>query len=400
MGRRSGGDRRRNGPTDLTQQALERLLEDTPEGIYRFRLEPEIGFEYLNRAITALTGFDAASFVTDPRVALQRVHPDDRHLVDELRLVPGGHPSGVELRWHHRDGRWVWLWVREVAVRDETGRVTVVHGAVSDVTSYKQLRAELDGADRDPMGPRQVTELRDAFLQAVSHELRTPLAGIVGFARMLDAHGEQMEPSARADAVSRLARNAQRLQTLVDDLLDVDLLGEGPMTAHRRVVDLQPLVRDIVDRLVAGTGAEVTVDVPLLQVTVDGPKVARIVSHLVRNAIRHTPRGTRVWVRADLLPDDGALELAVADDGPGIPAEARKVVLEPFTQGDGARHQASPGTGIGLALVARYARLHGGTVRVGERAGGGCEVLVALADARAVVDLTRVGEKDVTGGGD
>jgi PAS domain S-box-containing protein len=393
-GRAPRGDGAARRPGDLSQGALEQLLQDTPEGIYRYRLEPTRGFEYVNRTLTELTGFTAAEFRTDRDLALSRVHPDDRHLVHELRTIPGGHPGGVEVRFQHRDGRWMWHWVREVAAPDDDGCVRVVHGAVTDVTSYKRdtevLRGQIDEHVDHAAGLRRVSELRDAFLRAVSHELRTPLTSIVGFSRMLGAHGEEMSAPDRADVVARLSRNAERLQGLVDDLLDVDVLGESHVTAHRHPVELQPLVQTIVDTLADDDDARcVHVDVPAVTVQVDGPKVSRILSHLLRNALRHTPSRTHVEVRARIEAATGTLVLTVADDGPGIPAHLRETVLDPFTQGEEARSQASPGTGVGLALVSRFARLHGGGVTVGERLGGGTEVVVTLPGSpRVVVDVT------------
>jgi PAS domain S-box-containing protein len=378
---------------DLARGALEQLLQDAPQGIYRYRLEPHRGFEYVNRTLTELSGYTAEEFSADPDLALSRVHPDDRHLVQDLRSVPGGQPGGVELRFRHRDGRWVWHWVREVPVRDADGRVRVVHGAVTDVTSYKrdseQLRGKLDEHADTAAGLTRVSELREAFLRAVSHELRTPLTGILGFARMLERHGEEMSPADRADVVARLSRNAQRLQRLVDDLLDVDVLGAAHVTANRHPVELQPLVESIVDTLaVEADDRRVRVDVPPVTVQVDGAKISRIVSHLVRNGLRHTPSQTRVVVEARVDTGDGTLVLTVSDDGPGIPADLREAVLDPFTQGEAARSLPSPGTGVGLALVSRYARLHGGDVTVGERDGGGTRVVVRLPDAQPRLDIS------------
>jgi signal transduction histidine kinase len=112
--------------------------------------------------------------------------------------------------------------------------------------------------------------------------------------------------------------------------------------------------------------------------TIDPPKLERIVENLVANAVRHTPPTSRIWVRLEPV-EEGAL-LSVEDDGPGVPVELRDAVFEPFRQGPTATPH-SPGTGIGLSLVARFAELHGGRAWVDERPGGGAAFHVLLPSA-------------------
>jgi signal transduction histidine kinase len=113
-------------------------------------------------------------------------------------------------------------------------------------------------------------------------------------------------------------------------------------------------------------------------IAVDAPKVERIVENLLANAARHTPAGTPVWVRVQAAAD-GAL-MVVEDAGPGVPAEVRQAIFQPFRQGPTITAHA-PGSGIGLALVARFAGMHGGRAWVQERPGGGASFHVFLPDA-------------------
>ena len=107
----------------------------------------------------------------------------------------------------------------------------------------------------------------------------------------------------------------------------------------------------------------------------DGPKVERIVENLVANALRHTPPGTPLWVRVEPA-DDGVL-IVVEDAGAGVPEDMRATIFEPFRQGAPGL-KGTPGVGIGLALVARFASLHGGRAWVEEREGGGSSFRVLL----------------------
>jgi signal transduction histidine kinase len=114
-------------------------------------------------------------------------------------------------------------------------------------------------------------------------------------------------------------------------------------------------------------------------IAVDAPKVERIVENLLANAARHTPAGTPVWVRVQAA-GGGAL-LVVEDAGPGVPAEVRQAIFQPFQQGPTITAHA-PGSGIGLALVVRFAGMHGGRAWVQERPGGGASFRVFLPDVR------------------
>jgi signal transduction histidine kinase len=129
----------------------------------------------------------------------------------------------------------------------------------------------------------------------------------------------------------------------------------------------------------------VVVDAPPLRLAVDAPKVERIVENLLVNAARHTPAGTTIWVR--LQAQDHGVLLLVEDQGPGIPAQLREQVFQPFQQGRNIADHA-PGSGIGLALVAQFASLHGGRAWVQDRPGGGASFQVFLPDPHNT-DLSR-----------
>jgi signal transduction histidine kinase len=125
----------------------------------------------------------------------------------------------------------------------------------------------------------------------------------------------------------------------------------------------------------AGPRVQLVEEGPDVIAQVDAPKVERILDNLVRNALRHTPVGTNVWVRVE--QEDGDAVLSVEDDGPGVPGIARERIFEPFERG-AAGIATGPGSGLGLAIVSRFARLHGGTAIVEEREGGGAAFRVRL----------------------
>jgi PAS domain S-box-containing protein len=244
----------------------------------------------------------------------------------------------------------------------------------------QQLAAALDRERAAAEHLRAVDEMKTTFLQAVSHDLRTPLTTILGIALTLERGGAGDLPAAEvADLLHRLSTNARKLDGLLGDLLDLDRLARGTLSPRRQPVDIGALVRRVVEDAGVTEEHAVVVDAPVVQIAVDAPKVERIMENLVVNAARHTTAGTTIWVRVQ--PHDGGVLLLVEDEGPGVPAQLREQVFQPFHTGRNVADHA-PGSGIGLALVAQFASLHGGRAWVQDRPGGGASFRVFLPDTQ------------------
>jgi PAS domain S-box-containing protein len=248
----------------------------------------------------------------------------------------------------------------------------------------ERLAAALEREQAATEHLRSLDELKSAFLQAVSHDLRTPLASVLGIALTVERSRQALPSADVDDLLGRLTANARKLDRLLGGLLDLDRLGRGVVEPRRERIDLGEFVATVVDQAQADLVGDhpVFVDLAPVQIAVDSAKVERIVENLLVNASRHTPPGTPIWVRVDRR-DPGAL-LTVADAGPGVPVEQRERIFQPFHRGPSAASH-SPGSGVGLALVAQFAGLHGGRAWVEPRAGGGACFQVLLPDSPEAV---------------
>ncbi|HEV8563699.1 MAG TPA: sensor histidine kinase, partial [Actinomycetota bacterium] len=212
------------------------------------------------------------------------------------------------------------------------------------------------------------------------HELRSPLTSILGLSLTLQRQAAVLPVEEQTDLLDRLAMNARKLDRLLKDLLDIDRLNRGIVAPQYRVTDVGALAMRTVESLEALTDRSVEMQAEAVVLSVDPAKVERIVENLLVNAVRHTEPHSRIWLRVG--PAEGGVLISVEDDGPGVPRHLREAIFEPFRQGP-TPSKASPGTGIGLSLVARFAELHGGRAWVEDREGGGASFRVLLPSGPA-----------------
>ncbi len=369
---------------EALRQAEERyraIVEHIPAITYVDGLEREpIASIYISPQVELMLGFSPQEWVSDAELWVRQIHPDDRERVLALsdQADETGEPYRAEYRFLHRDGHVLWLRDESVLIHDQAGRPLFWQGVIYDITQLKLAnealveseRRERESADR----LRALDEMKNTFLAAVSHELRSPLTSILGLTLTLERH--TLPEDEQTDLLGRLATNARKLDRLLKDLLDVDRLSRGIVTPKVRPTDLSSIVERTVENLDVLAGRSILIEAEPVVLSVDPPKIERIVENLVMNAARHTDPDAGIWVR--VWSQDGGAIIAVEDDGPGVPTDLRRAIFEPFRQGPSSVSSPSPGTGIGLSLVAMFAELHGGRAWVEDREGGGASFRVFL----------------------
>jgi PAS domain S-box-containing protein len=349
------------------------LVEQNPTITYLDPIEPGRPTLYISPQTTTILGYTPEDWYADPDLWSKIAHPEDRARLEAQPAEPGRHAAVYRLI--ARDGREVWVHDQARLITDEHGTPRYWQGVLVDVTEQRraeQLEHDLAREREEAERLRAEDEMRSTVLQAVAHDLRTPLAAILGLARTLERADLDLAPEEARDLAGRIAANARRLDRLVGDLLDLERLQLGAAVPALEPVDLGRLVRDVLGRTEGLADREVATELAPVVVEADPAMLERIVENLLANAVKHTPPQARVWVRTGAT-DTGAL-LVVEDEGPGVAPEARERIFEPFRQAPGA----APGTGVGLALVRRFAELHGGRAWVEERPGGGASFRVAL----------------------
>jgi two-component system sensor histidine kinase KdpD len=233
-------------------------------------------------------------------------------------------------------------------------------------------RARLDARARIAQLDAETNQLRAAMFSSVTHDLRTPLASIkAGVTSLLD-------PSVRHDEVQEqellttILEETDRLNRLVGNLLDLARIRAGALTPTRQLVAMDEIVEVVLARMRPRLeGFRVTADLPptLPDVSVDPVQMDQVLTNLLENAGRHSPAGGEIQV--SVLWMHGAVQVRVADEGPGIPREERERVFEAFYRG--ASSPETPGSGLGLAIARAVVVAHGGRIWI-EDTPHGCVV--------------------------
>ena len=244
-----------------------------------------------------------------------------------------------------------------LADRGPTGRIVVT---VSDITQRHRLEV-----------------LRRDFVANASHELKTPVAAVRALAEtLLTALPD--DPEAGRRFAERIGREAERLEVLARDLLDLSRVERGTLDVEP--VDLVGLAKEVADGytdLAEERRVKLHTELqPQLSLRGDRAQLGLLVSNLLDNALRHTPAKGTVCVRLEAA--EGRAVIQVADTGEGIPAGELSRVFERFYRVDKARARQTGGTGLGLAIVRHVAEAHGGTVRVDSELGRGSSFTVSL----------------------
>jgi len=242
------------------------------------------------------------------------------------------------------------------------------------VLDRRRLREEADQARALAEGNR----IRTALLAAVSHDLRTPLAGIKAAVSSLRSEDVAWSDEDQAELLAGIEDGADRLDNLVGNLLDMSRLQTGTVTPLIREADLD----EVVPMALGGVPEDtVELDIPetLPMVAVDPGLLERAVGNLVENAVKYSPEGTPVLVKASAIAD--RVEIRVVDRGPGVPDEAKNRIFEPFQRyGDAPR---GAGVGLGLAVARGFTEALGGTLSAEDTPGGGLTMVLSLQLAPA-----------------
>ena len=225
----------------------------------------------------------------------------------------------------------------------------------------------------------EVGRLKDEFVALVTHDLRTPLTSIRGYADALLSFDARLSEAERQRFAAVILRESKRMSRMVDDFLDLSRLETGAVPLRRQPVDLRAVAERVVETLHGyGPSVRFELDFPagLPRPLADAEQLERVLTNLGSNAVKYSPADGTVRLRARRLTD--CIEVAVLDQGPGVPPEARARLFEKFFRAADAVAERTKGTGLGLAAAQAIVAAHGGAIRCEEAPGGGSAFVFTL----------------------
>jgi len=364
--------KQRRDARDLLEAAARLSAMDEASPLGTFIADAEGRVSRVNQEWRRITGYGAGP--ANGAHWSSGIDPADRERVlgawRELTL--DGRPFAVECRFARSDGSALWASCKAAPMQSGRQRLGYV-GTLEDIGERKR-----------------VERMKSEFVSTVSHELRTPLTSIMGSLSLL-AGGARGPLASEALALVSIARNnSERLVRLINDILDLEKIEAGQMRLELAAHELAPLVEQAVaaNRAYAeqhGVTFELAIHCPGAQARVDADRLMQVMTNLLGNAAKFSPRGAAVEVR--LMRDEKRVRLLVSDRGPGIPASFREKVFAKFSQADSSDTRRKGGTGLGLSISKAIVEAMGGSIGFDTREGAGTTFFFDLPEWSAQAAL-------------
>ncbi|MDP5238997.1 PAS domain-containing protein [Uliginosibacterium sp. 31-16] len=368
--------------SERIKQYVQRLIDVIPQPVYV--KDADSRYLMVNQAFATDRGISKDALVG----SLSTISPEMQRIVfaEDAEALQGKPILKEEFRPHPVTGQPRYRVIAKGSCLDDEGHPVIV-GANFDVTPWRLAEARLFLAKE---AAERANAAKSLFLTNMSHELRTPMHGILSFARIGLQRAPQSSPERLLGYFERIVHSAERLMGLLDDLLDLAKLEAGRMDIRLEQLDVAAIAHDALNEFEA-LASQHQLQLRLshagpAQAHADSKLLSMVLRNLLSNAIKFSSDGGEVslQIQPGVLSLDGeteaprpALEIIVADRGPGIPEEELEVVFDKFVQSSKTRSGAG-GTGLGLAICREIASAHGGHIFARNRTGGGAEFVLRI----------------------
>jgi two-component system sensor histidine kinase/response regulator len=347
---------------------LNQVIVQAPLGIARVGVDmkiidanPRLG-TLLHSKPTELIGDSVAHFLPPEEV--------DR-VVQTFQPLWTGAVDTIESDSHalRTDGSKVWLHWSATAIKQQGGHtdffLAMFEDATAQHTAQEAAMANLAGLER-------LSQLKSEFVSLVSHEFRTALVGIQGFSEMI--RDQDLAPGEAKAFAGDINNDAQRLNRMITEMLDLDRIEAGRMTLNIVPLDLNVVLTEATDRARASSAKHTIVtrlDPALPAVRGDSDRLFQVVSNLLSNAVKYSPAGGEILVTSQV--QGGTVRVDVRDHGLGIPPEFVKRLFSRYERFEDKAKAKIVGTGLGLAITRQIVEMHGGKIWVDSAVGTGSE---------------------------
>ena len=354
--------------TDLIQttRALQKsesryrgMVSNLPGAVYRCQADQRWSMAYLSNGIERITGYPASDFINNQRRSfISVIHPDDVDATLSIDQGINAQDGSFELTYRilHAQGHIVQVREKGRAEYDSQGQLKWFDGFIWDVT--EQVRIE---------------QMKSQFVSTVSHELRTPLTAISGSIKLINGGALGPVPASMQKLLGIAEQNTQTLNTLINDLLDMERLASGKLQFENRTQPLLPLLHKALelnssyaDQYQVSQRCSVLEDA---LVKVDELRLGQVLSNFLSNAAKFSQTGGDIQLSSRV--SDGQVCISVTDQGVGIPYTFHERVFQKFSQVDSSSTRQHGGSGLGLAISKELVQQMGGTIGFESTPGSG-----------------------------
>lgn len=346
-------------------QRLDAILRHSADGI--LILHNDLRIERANLALARMTGVtveEASSRHHNEVIRWARRVSD----MDLTEAVAGGWPLSlhsvlyVEGDLLHSSGAALSVGITYAPLFDSNEQFRHIIANVRDITRFREAEAA-----------------KDTFISVISHELKTPVSLIKGYASTLNRSDVEWDRPTTSNGLQVIEEEADKLTELIDNLLDATRVQAGRLRLQFTSVNLPAVAARLAEKFQTQTTLHrILIDFPpdFPIIHADERRLGQVFSNLISNAIKYSPRGGEVWLRAAVLPD--AVEISVSDQGIGLSPEQQALIFNRFYRVENALTRETQGAGLGLYIVRSIVEAHGGKVSVVSEEGKGATMRVLL----------------------
>jgi PAS domain S-box-containing protein len=336
---------------------------------------PSLQFTFVSEQAERLLGYPADRWIEEPEFWQDHIYPGDRErAIGLVRQLTDEHKyQNFEYRMVAADGRVVWF-SNTISVRSESGKTSQIQGVMVDITARRQaeervsrIQVKLREANKNLV--RRNREIQN-FYHTLSHELKTPLTSAREFISIvLDGLAGPLTQN-QADYLGIAKDSCNQLRVCINDLLDATRLETGKMTLDIKPASLAALLQKVIltiQRTAAPKDISIFQDVhpDLPDLPMDESRITQVVMNLLNNAIKYTPHGGQIMIRAAEWPAHPEyVQVSITDTGRGIPLGEQEHVFDRLYQVKAGDATTEQGVGLGLYLCRELVQLHGGTISV------------------------------------
>ena len=375
-----------------SEQKYKNIAENIDDLLYTFeRFDNKMLPTYFSKAIEKITGYTQTEFLSDQKLFLKIIHPDDFHdmkkrlafhLKSDVQAT-----SEFEFRILNKSGNVVWVRNKINAVRDSEGKILKIYGLVSDITFNKRAEEELK---QSAANLKKLNDAKDRFLSIISHDLRAPFSSILGFTDLL-LEDDTLTDVEKQQYISYIQDSSKSMLALVNSMLDWTRLQTGRIKFEPEKLNGREIIESSINT-VSGIALKKGVEIenlvePALHIYGDKNLILHVFNNLLSNAVKFTKSGDSIMISVNTSSTSRFITFSVKDSGIGIKLANLDKLFSIETKFTSEGTAGEKGSGLGLSLVKDIVEKHGGHIEVKSEFGKGTEFIFTLPVASTKILL-------------